>query len=101
MRRGLARPSAVTDEMQMTKQKRDANNVTATLRLLEKNQEFEAVAALERRASALFLKRIEGLADDCEAGNSTCQTPVTPPYHLLENGLFVFRSTSSKLMRRS
>ncbi|KAG1748267.1 uncharacterized protein EDB91DRAFT_1244975 [Suillus paluster] len=31
----------------------------------EKKKEFEAVAALER-ASALFLKRIEGLADDCE-----------------------------------
>ncbi|KAJ8595781.1 hypothetical protein M405DRAFT_857021 [Rhizopogon salebrosus TDB-379] len=34
-------------------------------RLQEKKKEFEAVSALER-ASALFLKRIEGLADDCE-----------------------------------
>ncbi|KAG2142745.1 uncharacterized protein EDB93DRAFT_1105420 [Suillus bovinus] len=36
-----------------------------TSRLQEKKKEFEAVAALER-ASALVLKRIEGLADDCE-----------------------------------
>jgi len=34
-------------------------------KLLEKKKEYEAVAALER-ASALFVKRIEGLADDCE-----------------------------------
>ena len=42
-----------------------ANNMAAMSRLQEKKKEFEAVAALER-ASALFLKRIEGLADDCE-----------------------------------
>ncbi|KAG2142750.1 uncharacterized protein EDB93DRAFT_1088690, partial [Suillus bovinus] len=38
---------------------------SVTSRLQEKKKEFEAVAALER-ASALVLKRIEGLADDCE-----------------------------------
>ncbi|KAG9309345.1 hypothetical protein JVU11DRAFT_10581 [Chiua virens] len=42
-----------------------ANNPASLQRLLEKKKEFEAVAALER-ASALFVRRIEGLADDCE-----------------------------------
>jgi hypothetical protein len=35
-------------------------------RLADKKKEFEAVDALQR-ASALFLRRLEGLADDCEA----------------------------------
>ena len=35
-------------------------------RLADKKKEFEAVDALQR-ASALFLHRLEGLADDCEA----------------------------------
>jgi hypothetical protein len=35
-------------------------------RLAEKKKEFEAVEALQR-ASALFLRRLESLADDCEA----------------------------------
>ena len=34
-------------------------------RLADKKKEFEAVDALQR-ASALFLRRLEGLADDCE-----------------------------------
>ncbi|KAL4073224.1 hypothetical protein V8B97DRAFT_1953163 [Scleroderma yunnanense] len=42
-----------------------AASAAAVNRLLEKKKEYEAVAALER-ASALFVKRIEGLADDCE-----------------------------------
>ncbi|KAG6334079.1 hypothetical protein ID866_5011 [Astraeus odoratus] len=42
-----------------------ASSAAAMGRLLEKKKEYEAVAALER-ASALFVKRIEGLADDCE-----------------------------------
>src|SRR5882757_3921609 len=42
-----------------------SNNAAALSRLQEKKKEFEAVTALER-ASSLFLKRIEGLADDCE-----------------------------------
>lgn len=40
-------------------------SAAAMNKLLEKKKEYEAVAALER-ASALFVKRIEGLADDCE-----------------------------------
>jgi len=40
-------------------------NAAAIARLLEKKKEFEAVSALER-ASAMFLKRIEGLGDDCD-----------------------------------
>ncbi|KAI9572379.1 hypothetical protein HD554DRAFT_2015498 [Boletus coccyginus] len=40
-----------------------ANNAASAHRLLEKKKEYEAVAALER-ASALFVKRIEALADD-------------------------------------
>jgi hypothetical protein len=35
-------------------------------RLADKKKEFEAVDALQR-ASTLFLRRLEGLADDCEA----------------------------------
>ncbi|KAN0090660.1 hypothetical protein V8E55_004226 [Tylopilus felleus] len=42
-----------------------ANNPASVHRLLEKKKEYEAVAALER-TSALYVKRIEGLADDCE-----------------------------------
>ncbi|OJA11915.1 hypothetical protein AZE42_06135 [Rhizopogon vesiculosus] len=42
-----------------------SNNAAALSRLQEKKKEFEAVTALER-ASSLFLKRIEGLAEDCE-----------------------------------
>ncbi|KAF9219561.1 hypothetical protein BS17DRAFT_717025 [Gyrodon lividus] len=42
-----------------------ANKAAAMNRLLEKKKEYEAVTALER-ASAMFVKRIEGLADDCE-----------------------------------
>ncbi|KIK24485.1 hypothetical protein PISMIDRAFT_678090 [Pisolithus microcarpus 441] len=39
-------------------------NAVAMNRLLEKKKEYDAVAALER-VTALFLNRIEGLADDC------------------------------------
>ncbi|KAG0697456.1 hypothetical protein DFH29DRAFT_835807 [Suillus ampliporus] len=42
-----------------------ANSAAAMSRLQEKKKEFEAVTALER-ASTLFLKRIEDLADDCK-----------------------------------
>ncbi|KAH7925911.1 hypothetical protein BV22DRAFT_1128588 [Leucogyrophana mollusca] len=42
-----------------------ANTAASIARLQEKKKEFEAVAALER-ATALFLKRMEGLNDDCE-----------------------------------
>ena len=41
------------------------NNPASVHRLIEKKKEYESVAALER-ASALFVKRLEGLADDCE-----------------------------------
>jgi hypothetical protein len=40
-------------------------NPAALARLQEKKKEFEAVAALEK-ASATFMKRIEGLGDDCD-----------------------------------
>ncbi|KAG1738785.1 hypothetical protein EDB19DRAFT_1636140 [Suillus lakei] len=61
MRQSVA-PSRISHAASLASQ---ANNAAATSRLQEKKKEFEAVAALER-ASALFLKRIEGLADDCE-----------------------------------
>lgn len=61
MRQSVA-PSRISHTASLASQ---ANNAAATSRLQEKKKEFEAVAALER-ASALFLKRIEGLADDCE-----------------------------------
>jgi hypothetical protein len=41
-------------------------SVALLARLADKKREFEAVDALQR-ASALFLRRLEGLADDCEA----------------------------------
>jgi len=40
-------------------------NPASIIRLQEKKKEFEAVAALEK-ASAAFVKRIEGLGDDCD-----------------------------------
>jgi hypothetical protein len=40
-------------------------SATLLARLEDKKREFEAVDALQR-ASALFLRRLEGLADDCE-----------------------------------
>ena len=40
-------------------------NPTAFARLQEKKKEFEAVSALEK-ASAMFVKRVEGLGDDCD-----------------------------------
>ncbi|KAJ7124965.1 hypothetical protein C8R44DRAFT_781926 [Mycena epipterygia] len=42
-----------------------ANSAAAAAKFLEKKKEFDAVFALQR-ASALYLQRIEGLADDCE-----------------------------------
>jgi len=41
-------------------------NATLLARLADKKKEIEAVEALQR-ASTLFLRRLEGLADDCEA----------------------------------
>ncbi|KAG2357229.1 hypothetical protein BDR07DRAFT_1339089 [Suillus spraguei] len=61
MRQSVA-PSRISHAASLASQ---ATSVVAMSRLHEKKKEFEAVAALER-ASALFLKRIEGLADDCE-----------------------------------
>jgi len=40
-------------------------NPAALARLQEKKKEFEAVSALEK-ASSMFVKRIEGLGDDCD-----------------------------------
>jgi hypothetical protein len=40
-------------------------NPAALARLMEKKKEYEAICALER-TSALFLRRIEGLAEDCD-----------------------------------
>lgn len=42
-----------------------APSLASVTRLHEKKKEFEAVAALEK-ASAAFVKRIEGLGDDCD-----------------------------------
>ncbi|KAJ7782913.1 hypothetical protein B0H16DRAFT_1494833 [Mycena metata] len=41
------------------------NSAAAAAKFLEKKKEFDAVSALQR-ASALYLQRIEGLANDCE-----------------------------------
>ncbi len=50
-------------------------STTSLARLADKRKEFEAVDALQR-AGALFLRRLEGLADDCEvmadAGIGAC-----------------------------
>ncbi|KAJ6593649.1 hypothetical protein B0H19DRAFT_976581 [Mycena capillaripes] len=42
-----------------------ANSAAASAKFLEKKKEFDAVSALQR-ASASYLHRIEGFADDCE-----------------------------------
>ena len=42
-----------------------APNPTSIARLIEKKKELEAVMALER-SSALLLRRMEGLSEDCE-----------------------------------
>ncbi|KAF8170266.1 hypothetical protein K438DRAFT_1854317 [Mycena galopus ATCC 62051] len=42
-----------------------ANSAAAAAKFLEKKKEFDAVSAFQR-ASALYLQRIEGLAEDCE-----------------------------------
>jgi hypothetical protein len=42
-----------------------AHNPAASLKLLEKKKEFDAVSALEK-STALFLERIEGLGEDCD-----------------------------------
>ena len=50
-------------------------SATLLARLADKKKEIEAVEALQR-ASTLFLRRLEGLADDCEvmadAGIGAC-----------------------------
>lgn len=73
MRQSVA-PSRISQAASLAQ----SNNAAAMSRLQEKKKEFEAVAALER-ASALFLKRIEGLADDCEvmadAGQGSLLSP--------------------------
>jgi hypothetical protein len=50
-------------------------SATLLARLADKKKEIEAVEALQR-ASSLFLRRLEGLADDCEtmadAGIGAC-----------------------------
>jgi hypothetical protein len=74
MRQSVA-PSRISQSASLA----NSNNAAAMSRLQEKKKEFEAVSALER-ASALFLKRIEGLADDCEvmadAGQGLFLTPL-------------------------
>ncbi|KAK7057437.1 hypothetical protein R3P38DRAFT_3168963 [Favolaschia claudopus] len=42
-----------------------ANSAAALAKFIEKKKEFDAVSALQR-ASALYLQRIESLAEDCE-----------------------------------
>jgi hypothetical protein len=53
-------------------------SATLLARLADKKKEIEAVEALQR-ASDLFLRRLEGLADDCEAmadaGIGACMYP--------------------------
>lgn len=60
------RPSVATNRVShaasLTSQ---ANSQAAAAKLLEKKKEFEAVSALEK-ASTLFLRRIEGLGEDCD-----------------------------------
>jgi hypothetical protein len=56
------------------------NSAAAAAKLVEKKKEFEAVSALEK-SSALFLRRIEGLGEDCDimadAGESELVSKVT------------------------
>ena len=58
--------SAPLSQPQSQSQTHPPPSAAQLARLADKKKEFEAVDALQR-ASALFLRRLEGLADDCEA----------------------------------
>jgi DASH complex subunit DAD2 len=58
--------SAPLSQLQSQAQSHPPPSAAQLARLADKKKEFEAVDALQR-ASALFLRRLEGLADDCEA----------------------------------
>lgn len=68
-----------------------APNPASLSRLQEKKKEFEAVAALEK-ASAAFVKRIEGLGDDCDvmadAGLGQSCSPLSTSSSNLSKPLF-------------
>ena len=61
-----ARTSHAPSSSQPQPQPHPPPSAAQLARLADKKKEFEAVDALQR-ASALFLRRLEGLADDCEA----------------------------------
>jgi len=59
-------PQQQQQQSQSQSQSHPPPSAAQLARLADKKKEFEAVDALQR-ASALFLRRLEGLADDCEA----------------------------------
>ena len=61
----MSRQSVATNRPSHAAGPNPANSAAAAAKFIEKKKEFDAVSALQR-ASALYLQRIEGLADDCE-----------------------------------
>ncbi|KAJ7078859.1 hypothetical protein B0H15DRAFT_859536 [Mycena belliarum] len=61
----MSRQSGAANRLSHAAGVNPANSAAAAAKFLEKKKEFDAVSALQR-ASALYLQRIEGLADDCE-----------------------------------
>ncbi|KAJ7502831.1 hypothetical protein B0H11DRAFT_1986561 [Mycena galericulata] len=61
----MSRQSVATSRPSHAPGSNPVNSAAAAAKFLEKKKEFDAVSALQR-ASALYLQRIEGLADDCE-----------------------------------
>jgi hypothetical protein len=60
------RPSSTSSRASHAPGSQAPPSTTLLARLADKRREVEAVDALQR-SSALFLRRLEGLADDCEA----------------------------------
>jgi hypothetical protein len=82
----MMRPSTVSIRSSLAPGAQHPPSAENLAGLNQKKKEVEAVDALQR-ASALFLQRLEGLADDCEAmadaGAGTRQPPLISSFHRL------------------
>ncbi|KAF7375944.1 hypothetical protein MSAN_00009000 [Mycena sanguinolenta] len=61
----MSRQSVAANRTSHAPASNPANAAAAAAKFLEKKKEFDAVSAFQR-ASALYLQRIEGLAENCE-----------------------------------
>lgn len=82
-------PSPMRQSVATTRSSHGAalNSAAASAKLLEKKKEYEAVAALDRVA-ALYLARMEGLAEDCDimaiAGEGTLDHCHSVPFNPID-----------------